>query len=332
MVVKSYFNVHKSYVLLVVLLFLVIYDISLGSLDVSWSSIWKSLFDYNPNDSEELTVRIFRIPRVLTAVFAGMALAVSGLLMQTLFQNPLAGPYVLGINSGASLAVAITTMTGLQFFSSYAGIFGSAIIGALIAGAIIVLCSLYVRSKVSLLLVGIMLGSFAGALVNVIQSYSNPEDIKVFLLWSFGSLQNSSPEQLKYLILFITTGLILTIFLIKPLNILVLGDQDAKLLGVNLKQVRLLLILITAILTGVVTAYCGPIAFIGLIVPNIIKFIYKSANHGQLLIGSALGGGILLVLCDILMQLSLPYFILPLNAITALIGAPIIIWIIIKRF
>ena len=323
---------YKNIILLVVLLGVVLFDVMLGSISISFSDLVKGIFDYDPTVSEEMTVRIFRIPRVFTAVLAGVALAISGLLMQTLFQNPLAGPYVLGINSGASLMVALSTMTGFAFFSSDLGLVGAALVGALGSGLFILFCSIYVKSKISLLLVGIMFGSFAGALVNVVQSYSNPDDLKIFMLWSFGSLQNVQLDQLGLLTLTIIFGVLMAFLLVKPLNLLVIGDTGASFLGVNLKQIRFVIILITAILTGTITAFCGPIAFVGLIVPNLIKMVYKTAHHLHLMIGTLLGGGILIVVCDICMQLFQPYIHLPLNALTALMGAPIVVWIIIKRF
>lgn len=322
----------KSLFLLVTLLVLSLYDLTLGSVDVSTKEIFNSIFDYDPQVSEEMTVRIFRIPRVVTAVLAGLALSVSGLLMQTLFQNPLAGPYVLGINSGASLMVGLSTMTGFQFFSNDFGLVSSALVGAFGAGLFILFCSVYVKNKVSLLLVGIMFGSFAGALVSVIQSYSNPDDLKVFMIWSFGSLQNVQFEQLGFLGLIIVLGVVLTLFLVKPLNLLVLGDKSASFLGVSIKATRFFIILVTAILVGTITAFCGPIAFVGLIVPNIIKMIYKTTNHLHLLIGSILLGALMIVLCDVIMQLLQPTLHLPLNALTALMGGPVVVWIILKRF
>lgn len=322
----------KSLFLIIVLFVFLIVDLTLGSVSVTFTDIYNGIFNYNPDVSEELTVRIFRIPRVITAILAGMALSVSGLLMQTLFQNPLAGPYVLGINSGASLMVGLSTMTGFHFFSNDLGLVASALVGAFAAGLFILFCSVYVKNKVSLLLVGIMFGSFAGALVNVIQSYSNPDDLKVFMLWSFGSLQNVQFEQLGFLSLIVFIGIALTLFLIKPLNLLVLGDKDASFLGVSIRSTRFFIILVTSILVGTITAFCGPIAFVGLIVPNIIKMIYKTTNHLHLLIGTLLMGALMIVICDVLMQVLQPFLHLPLNALTALMGAPVVVWIILKRF
>ena len=318
--------------LLLLLLVAVLYDLSLGSVSISWSTIVKSIVDYDVTSSEELTVQVFRIPRVLTAVFTGVALSIAGLLMQTLFQNPLAGPYVLGINSGASLLVALSTMTGVTFFSSDVDMVSAALIGALASGLFILFCSLYVKNKVSLLLVGIMFGSFAGALVNVVQSYSSPDDLKLFMLWSFGSLQNVEMTQLPIFGGVVLIGVLLSFFIVKSLNLLVLGESSASFLGVNVKFTRFSIIYITAIFTGVSTAYCGPVAFVGLIVPNITKMVYKTTNHFFLLVGTLLLGGLTIVFCDILMNLLQPIVSLPLNALTALMGAPLVVWIILKRF
>lgn len=322
----------QSLLLLIALIVLALYDLTLGSFSVSLSDVFNGIFRYNELNSEEMTVHVFRFPRVMTAVFAGVALSVSGLLMQTLFQNPLAGPYVLGINSGASLLVALSTMSSFHILGSDVGLVFSAMVGALGAGLFILMSSLYVKNKISLLLIGIMFGSFAGAMVNVIQAYADPNNLKTFMLWSFGSLQGIEFEELGWVGGIVLIGLLASVFIIKPLNLLLLGDNAAYLLGINVKLIRLLIILITAILTGVITAYCGPIAFVGLVVPNFVKLIYKTANHYHLLFGSALGGAILIVVCDIAMQLLSPYLNLPLNALTALIGAPVVMWIIMRKF
>lgn len=309
-----------------------IWDILLGAMSIELADFWNAVFSYDESSSEQLTVRIFRLPRVLTAVLAGVGLSIAGLLMQTLFQNPLAGPYVLGINAGAGLFVALSIMTGIGFFSHDLGLIGAALLGALASGMIILMSSLYVKTRISLLLIGIMFGSFAGALINVVQSYSSPNDLKTFMLWSFGSLQQVNFEQLGVFGLTMLIGIIITLFLIKPLNLLILGDKSAQLMGVNLKTTRFLIILVTAIFVGIITAYCGPIAFIGLIVPNIVKTIYKTTDHLVLLVGTILMGAILLLLCDITMQLMQNIVLLPLNALTALIGAPVVIWIIVKKY
>jgi len=318
--------------LFVLLISLVLFDLTLGSFSIGFSDIFNGIFNYDSSSTAELTVRVFRFPRVITAVLAGGALSIAGLLMQTLFQNPLAGPYVLGINSGSSLLVAISTMSSFYIFGSDLGIVAAAMIGAFGAGLFILFCSVYVKSKVSLLLIGIMFGSFAGALVSVIQAYADPNNLKTFMLWSFGSLQGVEFNQLGILTIVVVFGALLSVVLVKPLNLLLLGDKSAALLGVNVKTIRFLIICATAILTGVVTAFCGPIAFVGLVVPNMVKMIYKTTNHYHLLIGSLLGGALLIVICDITMQLISPFMNLPLNALTALVGAPVVMWIIMKKF
>lgn len=318
--------------LFALLLALVLLDLTLGSFSIGFADIFNGVFNYDSSSTAELTVRVFRFPRVITAVLSGAALSVAGLLMQTLFQNPLAGPYVLGINSGSSLLVAISTMSSFYVFGSDLGIVAAAMIGAFGAGMFILFCSVYVKNKVSLLLIGIMFGSFAGALVSVIQAYADPNNLKTFMLWSFGSLQGVEFSQLGLLALIVGLGALLSVVLVKPLNLLLLGDKSASLLGINVKTIRFLIIVATSVLTGVITAFCGPIAFVGLVVPNMIKMIYKTTNHYHLLIGSLLGGALLIVVCDITMQLLSPIINLPLNALTALVGAPVVMWIIMKKF
>ena len=318
--------------LTIVLLVTAACNLFIGQVNVTGIDYWNALFDFNAQENAHLTARVFRIPKVTTAILAGIALSISGLLMQTLFQNPLAGPYVLGLNSGASLLVALATMSGFSVFSTDLGVVSSALIGAFAFGLLILFTSIYIRSKVSLLLVGIMLGSFSGALINIIQTYSDANQLKAFTLWSFGSLSNVQFEQLGWFTLVILGTAIISLLLIKPLNILVLGDQNAYFLGIKIKQVRFVIISITAILTGTVTALCGPIAFIGLAVPNICKLIFKTTNHFYLLLGSALLGAILLLLCDCAIQLLSTHIAIPINAITALIGAPVVVWIILKKF
>jgi iron complex transport system permease protein len=327
---KSYVRLHFVGVVALLLL-LSFFSLLMGSIDVELTDVYNAVFDYSAS-SEQLTVRVFRFPRVIAALFGGAALAVSGLLMQTLFKNALAGPYVLGINSGASLFVAIVTMTGVKLLTSDISLAFAAMLGAFATGVFILFAALYVRSQVSLLLVGIMFGAFAGAFVNVIQSYSSPDDLKSFMMWSFGSLQNLQLAHVPFYAGTIVLGLLLTGLLIKPLNILVIGEDQARVMGVRIRQTRFLIIFVTAILTGVVTAFCGPIAFVGLIVPNIVKLVYKTAHHGRLLLASFLWGGITLLCCDILMQWMNNWVHLPLNALTAMIGAPIVVWIIMKRF
>ena len=265
------------------------------------------------------------------ALIAGAGLSVAGLLMQTLFNNPLAGPYVLGINSGSSLFVAFTFMTGIPILSSDIGIVSAALIGAFIFGLIILSFSYVVRSHISLLLIGLMLGSFTSALVYILQTASNSEELKAFTMWAMGSLQSVELAELPFISCIFFLGIFAVFFIIKPLNVLVIGEKNAKLLGINYRSVRMIIIIITALLTGLITAYCGPIAFVGLAVPNLVKLLFKTQNQLMLLLSSILVGATFVLLCDILIQLMEKNMNIPINAITSLIGAPFIVFIVLKR-
>lgn len=291
----------------------------------------ESLFSYNENNTTHLLIREFRLPRMTMGLLAGSSLAVCGMLMQTLFNNPLAGPYVLGINSGASLFVALTLMTGISFFSSDLGLISSGVLGSLLFGTIILFCSHAVKSHVSLLLIGLMISSFVGAIISVLESMSGAEQLRQFTLWSMGSLQQVTFSQLPLILILILFTLLSVIFVIKPLNALVLGEVAARNLGVNIHKVRILIIGITAILVGIITAYCGPIAFVGLAIPNLTRIIFRTQNHQILVFGNLLIGGIFLVLCDCIIQLLEPWFLLPINAFTSILGAPFVVYMLLKK-
>ena len=302
-----------------------------GQIDISYTEFLNSFTAFDESDLNHVIIREIRIPRMLTALISGAGLSIAGLLMQTLFNNPLAGPYVLGINSGASLFVAMALMTGIPLFTSDMGLVANALIGAFLFGVIIVSFSTVIRQQISLLLIGLMLGSFTSAIVSVLQSISGLQELKMFTIWSLGSLQKVTIEQVPILFVCFLLTLIGALLVVKPLNLLVLGASEAKLLGVRIKRVRLLIILITALITGVITAYCGPIAFVGLAVPNLIRIVMKTQNHRTLIIASALCGGLFLLLCDVIIQLMEESFVLPINAFTALIGAPFVIILVLKR-
>ncbi len=303
-----------------------------GQLEFQFSEIWNSLFHFSEQDQNLIIFREIRIPRTFIAIIAGAGLSIAGLLMQTLFSNPLAGPSVLGITSGSSLLVAISMLTGISFFASDFGIVAVALIGAVIFSLIILFFSMFVKSHVSLLLIGIMLGGFTNAIIQVLQVSTKAAQLKVFTLWGFGSMQQVDFSQIPLILAIFILGVISLLFLIKPLNLLVIGEKSTRLLGIQLKQFRILIIVVTAIFAGLITAYCGPISFIGLAVPNIVKILYKTQNHLHLIIGSALIGAISLLFCDLLVLWLEPWILLPLNGITALFGSPIVVWIILKRF
>jgi iron complex transport system permease protein len=317
--------------LLVLLIASFVGHLFVGQIKITFDDYWNGLFHLDERNTNHLIVREFRIPRAIIAVIAGAGLSIAGMFMQTLFNNPLAGPYVLGINTGSSLFVACSMMTGLSFLQSDLGIITSALLGALFFGFIILFFSFFTRQHVTLLLVGLMLGSFTGAIISVLQTMSSAQELKAFTIWTMGSLQQVQLEQLPIVALLFIVGCIGSLFLIKPMNALVLGEKSTVLLGINIQLVRVLTIVITAVLTGIVTAFCGPIAFVGLAVPNLTKTIFRTQNHLILLLGNFIIGALFLLLCDSIIQLLEGTIQLPINAFTSLVGAPFIIYIVLKR-
>lgn len=325
----------KHNILFIVLLVLVpvigIVHLFAGQINIELSEYFNALFAFDDNNIHQIIAREIRIPRMTMAFVAGGALSLAGLLMQTLFNNPLAGPYVLGINSGSSLLVAFSFMTGIPFLMSDLGTVSSALIGAFIFGLIIMSFSYMVRSHISLLLIGLMLGSFASALVYILQTVSAAEELKAFTMWAMGSLQHVKLSELPVIIGLFGLGFVGSLLIVKPLNALVIGESNAELLGINIKSMRLIIIAVTALLTGLITAYCGPIAFIGLAIPNLVRMLFKTQNHRTLIIASVLCGGIFLMLCDVIIQLLESEIHIPVNAFTSLIGAPFVVFIVLKR-
>lgn len=313
-------------ILTTLLVVLMITDLIFGSIQIPLSALWDSTIGV-----QHQIMLHMRLTRMLTAVLAGAALSVSGLMMQTLFRNPLAGPSVLGVSSGATLGVATLIMasTTIGFAPTNALTAVFAIIGAMIVLLTVLAVSYRVESNVSLLIVGMMIGSIAGALVNVMQNYSNPDSLKLFIVWTLGSLQSVSWTEMQWLVPMVAMGLVVAICMIKPLNNLLLGENYARGLGVNITKTRFLLILSTGLLAGGVTAFCGPIAFIGVAVPHIARGILRTSNHHLTLPACALTGACLLLICDILS--SAATYPLPISTVSSIFGAPIIIYIILKK-
>ena len=275
-----------------------------------------------------------RLPKMLTAILAGASLSVAGLMMQTLFRNPLAGPYILGVSSGASLGVAlvtmVTTILPLAFsLSPHSLIATSAIIGSMLTMMLVMLFARRIRSNVTLLIVGMMVGNIAGALVNMIQNFANPDSLKLFVVWTLGSLSGVSWEELPTLAIGIAIAAIIVLMLIKPLNGLLLGEDYARGLGIHVERTRWMMVLASCLLAGSVTAFCGPIAFIGVAVPHIARGILATSNHRLTVPASALIGANILLVCDILCNLGT--YSLPISTMSALFGAPIILWIVLKK-
>jgi iron complex transport system permease protein len=273
----------------------------------------------------------FRFPRLVSALVAGAGLSLSGLLMQNLFRNPMAGPYVLGINSGASLATALLMMGGFTFVSSNLGLVGSALLGAMLAATFMLFVSWRIQQTTSLLLVGLMFASFTGSIESVLQSWAAPEEVKQFFLWNMGSLQQLTAQQAPWLIAIFGVAVIWSLLLVKALNAFVLGQEQAFQLGVRIKTVRFSILAITAILAGSVTAYCGPIAFVGLAIPNLGRQLLRTQDHLHLILFCLFFGAFFLLACDVFSLLLEPYFSLPINVLTSLIGAPYIAYLVLRR-
>lgn len=320
------------FLLAIILISLLFLHLNNGKVNLDFKTLFSSIFDFNTEVQQQIVFREIRIPRTIMALIAGASLSVAGLLLQTFFKNPLAGPSVLGITSGSSLFVAITILTGFQFFSTDFGLVFSALIGAFSFSLIILIFSYFVKSAVSLLLIGMMLASFTSAIIQILELITHANQLKAFTLWSFGSLQQVEFNQIGFIFLFFVFTLISLTILIKPLNLLVLGEKEAQFLGLKLKSFKILIIAVSSLFAGLTTAFCGPISFIGLAVPNITKQLFKTQNHKTLLIGSVLIGAIVLLFCDLLLIYLEPFVLLPLNGVTALIGSPIVVWIILKKF
>ena len=310
----------------------------LALLDVCCGSVWISpfrLIDIANSQSPIANILMhLRLPKMLTAILAGASLSVAGLMMQTLFRNPLAGPYILGISSGASLGVAlvtmVTTILPLAFsLSPHSFIATSAIIGSMLTMLLVMLFARRIRSNVTLLIVGMMVGNIAGALVNMIQNFANPDSLKLFVVWTLGSLSGVSWEELPTLAIGIAIAAIIVLMLIKPLNGLLLGEDYARGLGIHVERTRWMMVLASCLLAGSVTAFCGPIAFIGVAVPHIARGIFATSNHRLTVPASALIGANILLVCDILCNLGT--YSLPISTMSALFGAPIILWIVLKK-
>lgn len=314
------------------LLILSLIHLFVGDVSISIYDFFQSLSNYDASNSNHIIARDLRIPRLFITFIAGSSLAISGMLMQTIFNNVLAGPNILGISSGSGLFVALTLMTGIHFFNSNFGLISSALLGAFVFAIILLAFAKFIRAQSSLLLIGIMLGSFAASFISIIQTISDKNQLKLFVLWSMGSLQQVNTQQIPLIFAVFILAVVALMFLIKSLNALTLGANNAALLGVSIRQVQLKVILIASILTGLITAFCGPIAFIGMAVPNLVKLIFRTQNHLLLIFANLIIGGSFLLFCDILVQLLAGHFILPINAITSIIGTPFIIYIIIKRW
>lgn len=332
-------NYTYSFLILIALLIIFFFvNISLGSVSIPTKEIFKSLIGNIDNESWQYIIQHYRLPKAFTAILVGSGLGISGLLMQTLFRNPLAGPFVLGISSGASLGVALVILGSGLFGGVFASMLiskWSVVIAASLGSFLVLLAVLIVSSKVrdtmAILIIGLMFGSITAAIVSVLSYFSSAEKLQQYIFWGFGSLGNLSWYELLIFTLIYTIGIILSIISIKGLNTLLLGENYAKSLGLNLKQSRLIIIIATSLLAGTITAFAGPIAFIGLAIPHLTRQIFNTSNHKTLLPAVFLFGAILMLICDSIAQVPTSDYTLPINAITSLIGAPVVVWLLVRN-
>jgi len=307
-------------------------DLAWGSISISFAEIM-AVFQGNGDAINQEVLLNFRLPKAITAVLTGAALSVAGLMMQTLFRNALAEPYILGVSAGASLGVALVTMASGFVPAFLINTGWATILAAIIGGAVVLLLvlgvSFRIQSAVSLLIVGIMFGTIAGAVVNVLQNFSDPDSIKLFVMWTFGSLSAVTWTYMQVLLPVILVGLLIAMLLHKRLDVLLLGENYARGLGISVIQTRFIIILATGLLAGGITAFTGPIAFVGVAIPHIARGLFKTSVHRVLIPATMLCGATLLLACDIISQL--PTYTLPINTISSLFGAPIILWIILRK-
>ena len=317
----------------------ILINLSLGSVDIPLKSI---LYTLTGNDiakeSWQYIILQYRIPKAITAVLVGSGLSICGLLMQTLFRNPLAGPFVLGISSGASLGVALLVL-GVSIFSgsvagmafSNLGLALAASLGAFFVLGAVMIVAKKVKNTMSILIIGLMFGSFTAAIISVLAYFSSAENLQQYVFWTFGSLGNLGWDEIFILSIIYVLSISILLTIIKPLNSLLLGENYAVSLGVNLKKTRNITLLVTGLLTGVITAFSGPIAFIGLAVPHLTKLLIKTSNHRILLPSVAVAGAIVMLISDTIAQLPNSEYSLPINAVTSLFGAPIVIWLLVRK-
>ena len=340
---KKYTKYYLLLALLMVLCFCA--DILFGSVRISAGDVIKSIFpSLLSGDIHSVGGYIgdivfnFRLPKAITALLAGVGLSLCGLQMQTLFKNPLADPYILGVSAASGLGVALFVMGGALFgiemthpFFQIFGIAGAAMAGAFALMMLIVSLSARLKSNLSLLIFGVMIGSVGSAIINLLQYFTSASSLKMYVLWTMGSFAGVSGAQLWVLAAMAVAGVVLSVYNIKDLNALLLGEEYASALGLNVKGIKIRILLATTILAGGITAFCGPIGFIGIAVPHITRFVFRDANHKILLPATALVGGCMMLFADILTNVPASGNVIPVNTVAALLGIPVILVIILKN-
>ena len=312
------------FILITLTLSLFLLDLAVGAVNIPVCDVWAALTGGDcPHATKKIVLNI-RLIKAVVALLAGAALSVSGLQMQTLFRNPLAGPYVLGISSGASLGVALVVLAGV---GSSIGIAGAAWVGAAAVLIVITAVGRRIKNIMVILILGMMFSSGVGAVVQILQYFSHEESLKTFVIWTMGSLGDVTLPQLTLLGLSVAVGLLLAVLTIKPLNLLLFGEEYAVTMGLDIRHSRGLLFLSTTLLAGTITAFCGPIGFIGLAIPHVTRILFQHSDHRVLLPGTTLSGASILLFCDVISKI----FTLPINTITALLGIPIVVWVVLRN-
>lgn len=314
-------------------------NISLGSINIPIKDVYTSLLHGTcSKESWNYIILNYRLPKAIVAILIGIGLSISGLLMQTLFRNPLAGPYVLGLSSGASLGVAVVILGASllpislsEFFLSSFGIVIASSLGSFFVLISVLVIAKRLRDTMAILIVGLMFGSLTSAIVGSLTYFSSAEQLQKFTFWSLGNLGNLTWNSIGILTCCVTLGILLSVFSIKPLNALLLGENYARSLGINYKKTKYIILFATSILAGSITAFVGPIAFIGLAVPHIAKLVFQTSNHKILFWSTLLFGAIIMLICDSITQIPGTEIILPINAITSIFGAPIVIWLLVRK-
>ena len=314
-------------------------NLAFGNVMIPFSDVCKILATQSHEKSTWLYIVLdYRLPKALVAILTGVGLSISGLIMQTLFRNPLAGPYVLGLSSGASLGVAIVIMGSFllptfiaDFLVNDYGILFGAFFGSLLVLILVFYVASKLKDTMSILIVGLMFSSLTSAIINILTTFSSAEKLQKFTFWTLGSLGNLNKNQVVLLTIVVLIGLLISFAIIKPLDGLLLGENYARSLGISIKKTRNISILATSILAGTITAFVGPIAFIGLAIPHMSKLIFQTSQHKILFIATLFLGAITMLVCDLISQMPGQTFTIPINAVTSILGAPVVIWLIIRK-
>jgi iron complex transport system permease protein len=323
-------------ILSLLLLLTLLLNIAFGQVAIPFKEVFQTLYGGNSSKvTWDYIIINYRLPKAIVAILVGIGLSISGLLMQTLFRNPLAGPYVLGLSSGSSLGVAFVVMgssfLGFQLSEMGFGIVLASCLGSFLVLFLVLLLSQRLRDSATILIVGLMFSSFTSAFVGVLTYFSSAEQLQKFTFWSMGNIGNLSWQSILILAICVFLGTVMSLFSLKSLDALLLGENYAKSMGLNIKKSRFMIIIATSILSGSITAFAGPIAFVGLAVPHLSKLLFQTSNHKILFWSTILIGAIIMLFCDMVSQLPGFDFTLPINAITSIIGAPIVIWLLVRK-